>query len=447
MRYHPAILMLMVWIGAFSVFFILPFHLTHREFTGEGIAVLFMFVGAFCLGALAKSPILPRFRPSRQLRLGFARMDVLTKTLSAIACAVFLLEIFRNGALDLGAAYAQRSSQSQALLHGGVSQSSLLFKVGFLSYPASYVYIVRKIIFDQRIKYASISLFGLLPGVLAAVAMGGRSPLLITLAYTFVAYLMRRGYSKQDVLIQKPQFVQLNPFVLIGAALLFIVAFYYFVSVFVARSLASGGPAAMMEAVGSLWGVTFSGPLADAMNSVLGPGTTYLIFAFVWYLIQGIVMSNTLFAQYYGDSLLGAYGIDLFSAVMRRVDPPGLAQQFNYLLKLDTYGFLPSAYGTLFVDYGYAGLLVAVAWGWLSSLVYARVQRGFDPRWRLFAPFVVVGIVFSLINTPLGFANGFVTHIWLIIGFLLIRRIEPVKLGDVSFSSIESDAFRMRRKP
>jgi hypothetical protein len=41
--------------------------------------------------------------------------------------------------------------------------------------------------------------------------------------------------------------------------------------------------------------------------------------------------------------------------------------------------------------------------------------------WLLIGPFATIGIVFSIINTPLGFTNGFVTHGWLLVAFLLLK--------------------------
>jgi hypothetical protein len=96
----------------------------------------------------------------------------------------------------------------------------------------------------------------------------------------------------------------------------------------------------MLQIVAHQWGVTFSGPGADFMIAAFGAVTTYIIFVFVWYLVQGVVMANSLFVSYQGDALWGVYGLDLLSAVVRRLDPEGVADSFNYLLALDTYGFL-----------------------------------------------------------------------------------------------------------
>ena len=133
-------------------------------------------------------------------------------------------------------------------------------------------------------------------------------------------------------------------------------------------------------------------------------------------------MSNSLFVNYDEQSMLGAYGIDIVSAIMRRIDPVGISDQFNYLSSLNTYGFFPSAFGTLFVDYGYGAFLVVFIWGCLAGLVYKRVIQGYDISWRIFSPFVVLGIIMSLINTPIGYSNGLITYLWLIFVFLIIKR-------------------------
>ena len=139
-------------------------------------------------------------------------------------------------------------------------------------------------------------------------------------------------------------------------------------------------------------------------------------------------MSNYLLANYDGSPLLGVYGLDLASAVIRRVNPEWVSENFNYLLSMDTYGFLPSAFGSIFIDFKYFGLLIVMIWCWLVGLVYLKVKTSNDPRWLLFIPYVVFGIIFSLINTPLGYSNGLMSHLWLVIGFFLVKKYERGKI-------------------
>lgn len=422
MRFHPAALMLIVWCSAFAAIMILPFEFTHRSIAVEGTMILVLNLGVFVLGGLMRTVYLPQHPVRDPSNLKLRRADLLLKTLAVIACTTMGIEIIRGGSLDLSTAYSVRSDQAQAMLQGALSQSSGIFKIGFLCYPAGYIFLVRGVLLDAKPKWVQVFLFGVLPGVLAGIALGGRTPIFSTMAYGLLAYWGRRWlYSRQGT-TERPKVRKVNPLVKIGAIIGGIIGFNYFINVFIVRAEVIGGAEVMLSFAATQWGVTFGGPGAEFMISIFGPVTTYLIFVFAWYLVQGVVMSNSLFMNYGGDALMGVYGVDILTAVVRRFNPVGVAEGFNYLLNLDTYGFLPSAFGTLYVDFLYGGLVFAFVWGWLAGVVYRNIRRGLDPRWFIFAPFVTLGVIFSLINTPIGFSNGFITHFWLVVTFLLIRR-------------------------
>ena len=143
-------------------------------------------------------------------------------------------------------------------------------------------------------------------------------------------------------------------------------------------------------------------------------------------------MSNVLFTEYTTPAQLGIYGVDLVAAVMRRLDGNRVADGFAALLNLNTYGFLPSAFGSLYVDFLLLGIFVAGLWGWLAGVVYRNVKRARDPRWLLIAPFISLGIFFSLINTPIGFSNGLMTHFWMLVAFFTATTMVRVPLGSRS---------------
>ncbi|MEP3428006.1 MAG: oligosaccharide repeat unit polymerase [Hyphomicrobiales bacterium] len=422
MRFHPAALLLIVWGSAFVAYLILPFELTFRTMTDEGVLILILFIVAFCFGALLRTVHVPAHQVNPPDKLRFANADFLLVSLASVALLSLGFEVFRSGLLDLGTAYSQRSNQAQALLHGGLSQSSGLFKIGFSCYPASFVYLVRCILLERKPRLVPLVIFGVLPGIMAGIVMGGRTPMFCTLAYGFLAYRARNFLYNTRPDKGQPTHQFIHPNVKILAILAGSLAFVYFIKVFIARAEVLGGTEVMFQHVATHWGVTFSYPSAVLMIEMLGPTVTYLIFVFSWYLIQGIVMSNTLFTEYAGEPLIGVYGIDILTAVIRRINPEWVAGNFNYLLDLEVYGFFPSAFGTFFVDFSYIGIIFAAMWGWLAAVVYRNIRRGSDPRWFLFSPFVTLGIVFGLVNTPLGFSNGFITHFWLLLAFLLIRR-------------------------
>jgi hypothetical protein len=410
---HPGILMLKVWSIAFFVLLILPFTLTSREIIWEGVVVLFCFLSAFSTKKLVDQLV---------VNVSFRKVDLLLITLGLISICVFIIEIIQSGSLSLFSAYESRSSQAQALLHGELSNSSIWFKIGFLTYPASYIYIVRELVFKSNLKVSRIILFGVLPGVLAAVAMGGRSPLFNVFAYFFIAHAMRRRlkFTYVQIGLWKNSDLGLFPKLLLTTGA--IVAVIYGINVFVERASGQGGLDVMFDAVDALWGVTFSGPSFEVAAEIFGLAPLFIIFAMTWYFVQGLIMSPAILANYDGPMLLGVYGIDLVSALARRISPEQTAKNFNYLLDMGTYGFFPSAFGSLYVDFSYGGILIVFLWGAFAGMVYGRFRQGVDPRWRLIMPFVIFGIFISLINTPLGFSNGFVTYAWLFVVFVLIKK-------------------------
>ncbi|MDA9905504.1 oligosaccharide repeat unit polymerase [Pseudomonadales bacterium] len=420
---HPGILMLKVWAIAFFVLLFLPFTLTSREIYWDGVGVLICFLLAFCLGSITKTyPRKKMLANKGVIDLSFRKADFLLMTLGLISIGVFTIDIIQSGSLSLSVAYESRSDQAQALLHGEMSNSSIWFKIGFLTYPSCFIYIVRELVFKSKLKVSRIILFGALPGILAAVAMGGRSALFNVIAFLFIAYAVRQRLNfthKQTDFMNKPELSLFSKVLLVIGI---VAAVFYAINIFVERANAQGGLDVMFDVVDGLWGVTFSGPGFEVAANIFGFAPLFIIFVVVWYFIQGLIMSSTIMANYDGSMLLGVYGIDLASALARRFEPESTAKNFNYLLDMDTYGFFPSAFGSLYIDFSYGGILITFLWGAFTGMVYGRFRQGVDPRWRLIMPFTIFGIFLSLINTPLGFSNGFVTYVWLFVVFMLIKK-------------------------
>ena len=230
---------------------------------------------------------------------------------------------------------------------------------------------------------------------------------------------------------------RLSPMAKVGMGVAGAVAMVYFVQVFIARAEGAGGIESIFGDIGLYWGVSFNGHFANLYYSMFGAEGTYMIFVFSWYWIQGIVMSNQIFTDYNGPMLLGTYGVDLVSAAMRRINGEFVADGFDRLLRMNVYGFVPSAFGSLYVDFKFFGLIPCFAWGWLTGVVYRNVKAGLDLRWLLLVPFVSVGIVMSLNNTPIGLSNGLMLHAWLLTAFFLARRtVRQPAVGGVAAPSL-----------
>lgn len=440
MRYHPAVLMVAVWLACMAAFFILPFQLENRVMSLYGYLILFLFIAVFCAGALIAA------RPQKQqprdpaITLDFRLADRWLIGAAVIAILASLIDTQGRNLLNLADAYEVRSATAGALMSGDQSESTIWFQLAFLTYPAAYVYLVREIAYRARPILWRVGLFGLAPIAMAALAMGGRSPLLYALIMIIYAFNLRKqlfpravvrpgpargGGSRTAPGVRPRRSFRLGAPAKAGIAVFGAILFVYFMQVFLTRAAISGGVDAMFGVAGQSWGVNFNGPGSNILFELLGPEGAYLVFVSSWYLLQGLVMSNTLFTSYDGPMLFGVYGVDLIGAAARRLNGEFVANGYGYLGALNVYGFLPSAFGTLYVDLKLFGLIPCLIWGWLAGKVYGLVKLGRDPRWVMAVPFIVVGILFSIVGTPIGFSNGLVTHLWLISALVLVKTLGP----------------------
>ena len=418
MRFTPARFMLSVWLGCIAAFYILPFRLVSRDFTFYGMTILWLFILVFCVSAALVTKVSPQRMPNMVWEVNLKRVDVILICAACVSIAAMAVELRGKDLADLAGAYVERSERASALLAGSSTGGSIWFQIGFITYGASYVYLVREIAFERKLRFVRLGLFGLLPIFLASMALGGRGTILYGLILAAMAYRLRyltgaaqtkatgRAPLTRQAMVMRLSFVVLS-----------VLAMNYFIQVFFVRSDFGGGPANAFSNARDLWGISFDGPGGGALMEIVGEDTTYLIFVFSWYLVQGLIMANNLFSQYDGNMLLGVYGLDLVTAVVRRLNGNFVGQGFAVLLDLNTYGFLPSAFGALYVDFKFGGLALTALWGAGCGVVYNRTRMNSDRRWFLLLPFVSMGIFFSLINTPLGFSNGLVTHAWLLAAF------------------------------
>jgi len=433
MKHHPAVLMLAVWLACIAIFYILPFQLEGgRVMTLYGFLILVLFIGVFSAGSLAAARPQPQQPRPTNLTVDFTMTDRVLMAAGIIAILASILDVQGRNLLDLADAYQVRSDRAGALLAGGQSDSTIWFQIAFLTYPAGYVYIVREVGFRARPMAWRLAVFGMGPVVLAALAMGGRAPLFYAILMVVFGFALRKEVFPRQArpVPQRARAAHARPrrkpFKLgapakVGLAFVGAIALVYFIQVFFARADVAGGVDSMFGVAGQSWGVNFNGRFSDIFFNLLGPDGTYLVFIFSWYAVQGFVMSNSIFSEYDGGMLLGTYGVDLIGALVRRLNGEFIGAGYADLLQMNVYGFLPSAFGSLYVDLHFFGLLPCLIWGWLAGKVYGKVRQGRDPRWLIAAPFITLGVIFSIVNTPVGFSNGFVTHAWMIAAFLTAR--------------------------
>jgi len=411
--------MSLVWLVCITVFYALPFELLAQPLSWSGVLGQTSFLLAFNFGALLITTPQPMRLATLVRRIDSKSCERLLTFGSILALLCLTMDASHKEVFNLAESYQSRSVTAQALQTGQASASSLWFQLGFLLYPAGYVFAAVHILYSRRLNLARLLLFGAAPIAMATLVMGGRMPVLYFVLLFFLS-LRERRRNAQVVPVQRTGVA--STLRRVFAALTVIFVAYYFIAVFLVRADSVGGASVMFNIAEESWGIGFRGPMSDGLFSVLGEKPTYLLFVFVWYIVQGFVIGNHIFSLYDHSYQFGVYGIDLMSAVMRRLAPDSLADGFSALLDIGAYGFFPSAWGSLYVDFGLAGAALCACWGMLAGLVYRRIVIEQQHDWVLLGPFVTIGIVLSTINTPIGLANGLMIYAWLLFAFLLLRR-------------------------
>ena len=411
--------MLGTWVTAVVLFLLFPFKLVDRTISTSGYVLAFAFLFVFCIGAWLKTIRRP---PHAQKRPAFemvcnVRARRYLAMFSTIAIASMIIEIYNNDFLNLGSAYQIRSSRGQALLHGAASDSSIFFKISFLIFPVGVVYLCQELLFSEKPSTVSLCFFGLFPSLLSSLTLGGRATLFNAFALFVLTYLLR------DKPTQTAHFFSIKKIILWILSVILSIGFaIYFLEVFFQRAEALGGPVSLLSTTGENWGVNYEPEAYENFTYYIGQSGAFIIFLLAWYLTQGIIISLTIFSNYDEVAMFGVYGVDLLSAVARRLDPDWTSGAFGSLLNMNVYGFYPSALGSLYIDFKLFGLFFCFLWGWFCGLVFLRYKYPRDYRWHLIAPFMIFGIIMSLVNTPVGYSNGIVTYFWLFIAFGLLRQ-------------------------
>ena len=255
MRYHPVVLMLVVWGLCIAAFTILPFQLENRVMSLYGFFILSLFIAVFCAGALAAA--LPQAQKPRRrdVTVDFRLADRALMAAGVIAILASLIDTSGRNVLDLADAYQIRSERAGNLMAGDERGGSIWFQLAFLTYPASYIYLVREIGFRARPVLWKVVVFGLMPVTMASLAMGGRAPLFYALLMLIYGFALRKhtfpkgkpgapGVGPQAVV--RPRRKPLLPFrltapVKVAIGVLGAVMMIYFVQVFLTRADVAGG--------------------------------------------------------------------------------------------------------------------------------------------------------------------------------------------------------------
>jgi oligosaccharide repeat unit polymerase len=419
---HPAISMIKIWIFSLALFLILPFQLTFRKIEVFGVLMMVFSIIMFCVGAFLRTPGIDQSRRTQKFEIDFKTTDYILLTAGSIAIIASLIDIYISGSFSSQVAWDIRSDRTTSLLDGTDSSSSIWFKIGFIFYPSGYVYIARSVIFSRKAQLVKLAIYGFGPLVALSIAIGGRGPLLFSIVILVLSYQARPFINmKERTTTAAQKSKRKKTLVYIGVGLLSLVALNYFISVFIVRASSVGGLENVFELAAQNWGVNFDGFGSSFLRATLGEGTTYLIFVFSWYFVQGMIIGCGVFQSFDGTPGYGIYGVELLMALVRRMNDSYVSDRLYALNDIDAFGYVYSAFATFYVDFWYFGLFFVALWGYLSAAVYYQIWRGDNARWVILGPFVSMGIYFSTINTPIGLSNGFLIWFWLFVAFFSMK--------------------------
>ena len=407
---NPQRIFLYVWSVVILVWWLFPIGLVDPLYTSTAIVGLMLTLCIFLFSLRSVKPIsIDRTRHYLQDNRHSQRI---LSFVSIVAAVALLIDLYLSGNVTLKEAYLNRSQQGQNVLEGAASNSSLFFKIAFLTYPAGYIYLVSAIIFSEKIVWLRVALFGIAPIVLASFVLGGRVQLLIGFILLVLSFRVR-NHNGSGTKSKNPRKIR-QIIKTIVLTFLILSMTLYFSNVFITRAEVAGGTEIMLEVGKDVWGITFKPGVQEAWINILGVDLTFLIFVFWWYFVQGLIMNLIIFSKYTVAPLYGVYGLELVSATLRRFNGSAVSEGFQELMNIGVYGFLPGAFGSLYVDIKWLYILVVVLWARWCSKVYYKARVGF-PKSKMLYPFMAAGLLFSFINTPLGLSNGMMLYFWLFV--------------------------------
>ena len=423
---NPASLMLGFWATLYAVTFLGP--ITQRPsvslegflFVG-GLLMLFVLASAFGSASLHGAPRVPIVwatdLPTAK------RRDRLLRVLLLIGCAGGLLGLYSKlsaaDSLSLIASAALRAERAQQLLDAGQITSGPAGAVAFLTYPAGFVATLITVLrYEQcRTSTRMLALFYLPVVFMQSIAAGGRSPILVLIIFVGLASYLRRWYGQSAI-------PRSRPLRLLVVAL--VTAFFAYSSVIwlVRSELADMNTDAFLAHADETWGVTPSRGLQAAAEVLGAPNLVQSVMSSVFYFTGALAVTERILAMNASPLLLGGYQVDLVAGAMR-VIPGGnefLARGYDILLEADIYGYFAGAWGSLYIDFGIPGsVLAAILWGVLAGRSQLALRRAPQGDGAALYAFWIYSVFISFVSPPLGFSNSALTFAWVLVFHLAMK--------------------------
>ena len=410
----PGRLMLMVW-GLFAGLYALR----PIEFGTPATSQTWQFVaaaiGLFLLGSAAggqggrRGVPKPDWNWPRPYVARLRRITIACVLLGVLGGAsIYVDKMFLSGLDYSGGATAVRLTRT-AEASAGIErhQSSYFLHFGLLTSHFSLVglllYLLAAESFPRR--YILLVPLALISPALFAYSYGGRSPVIAALLLCLAAFVVR-------AMLGRPAIPRAKGVTAILAAAVLAAVFYnsfIFGQRREFRNLDHYSAALLSFERAGLFRVR---PWVDewTRHGAVAPGIALDAISSYFYLTVGITGLERVLT--FSDRLgpyAGQYEIQILPIALDRVWPEMslLREMRHELFVAGAAGVFTTAFGSLFLDFGWAGLAVAVfLWGWLSGRCYRRSLRARDPSAALMLCFFVWAVLLSPIHSAVGISNA-----------------------------------------
>lgn len=416
------------WAFLYSVYILAPINQTPSVSLG-GAAFVILHIIVFCIGSML-APVFfggkPRARTlviqsSRRNPHIFRKINVffligITGSLMSMLGKALLF-----GQVSLLESAELRVERAQQLLEADTLSNSILSTIGFLTYPAGFVALVLALVLYEALPRTTrvLPLFYVIAVFLLSLATGGRSTIFVSILFISISIYIRkcRGLSA----VPKSRLLKTS------FLLIFIGFIGYSALIWQTRSLVSGvDHDQFLVHAAEKWGITPSENLESLAFVIDNPRLIQNFISTAFYFTQSVSVIERILEMSDPPLLLGAYHIDLVAAALRMFKSSSdyLGTGYANLLENNIYGFFTSAWGALYIDFGFFGSYAAtIVWGMLAGLAHRRARREIYLDGFTQYVFWTYSILISFVSPPFGFSNSLVTFLW----FLLYRFLRPSK--------------------
>jgi hypothetical protein len=404
----PARFLLTVWAVALALVYFGPVRYSQHV---SPLTWLFLVacIGLFCLGSSlgwrqVRRPSRDELGDRRDAGGTWAEFDHRIDRIARVSAVLGLIGItlltfdkLRLSGLDYSAGItAVRNARAEEVNAGNTAlgRSPFLY-LGFVTFafsvPSYLLYMLRRR--SLRRSTAWLTHFGLLSPLGFGVLYGGRSPLILTIGLIFGGAVVRGLCGQRRMTPTK-----FGRFAMLGLIAFALVFGSY---IFRQRAAVAGYTyAGLAERSTHSYQATPRPWFKHLMtsNSGVAPIATDVLFTHLYVTHEVFMLDRTL--QYEGrmGPYFGAYQFNLLAALGGQIWPQfDVAKTIvSQATEANTYGYFPSAFGCMYLDFGLFGALVGILiCGLLAGKIFRWALLTGELKSQLFMCYVIAGIVAS----------------------------------------------------